>query len=145
MARFSAWSKAVPKSVRPFALVGGITMALAFGGFGVWAATAPLAGAAIAPAVIAASGENRVVQHLEGGIIRQVLVKEGDKVEAGETLIVLDPTQTRATAQRIVKRRDALRAIEARLVAIEEKLDALIAGPAKSKPPKRKTTKKKSG
>jgi HlyD family type I secretion membrane fusion protein len=55
---------------------------LFFGAGGVWAATAPLAGAAVASGVVSPLGSRQTVQHLEGGIIREILVKEGDEVGA---------------------------------------------------------------
>jgi multidrug efflux pump subunit AcrA (membrane-fusion protein) len=48
---------------------------------GGWAATAPLSGAAIAPGVVSPEGSRRRVQHLEGGIIREIRVSDGDRGE----------------------------------------------------------------
>lgn len=65
-------------------------------GFGGWAAMAPLEGAAVAPGQVVVDSENRVVQHLEGGIISAIYTKDGERVEAGEPLIELSDTQARS-------------------------------------------------
>ncbi|MDP2333887.1 MAG: HlyD family type I secretion periplasmic adaptor subunit [Reyranella sp.] len=67
------------------------TAVIAFGGFGGWAATAHLASGAIAQGTVRSDSNKKTVQHLEGGIIREILVKEGDRVSAGQVLVRLDP------------------------------------------------------
>lgn len=80
------------------ALMFGVFVILAFfGGFGIWAATAQLDSAAIAPGQIVVSSNRREVQHLEGGIVSQLLVREGDTVREGDPIIVLDSTQADAS------------------------------------------------
>src|SRR5262245_59100990 len=64
-------------------VAGALVIGLGLGGFGLWAAAAPLAGAAIAPGVISPDGSRRTVQHLEGGIIQRILVEDGSVVQAG--------------------------------------------------------------
>ncbi len=100
-----------------------------FGGFGAWAAFAPLDSAAIAPGHVTVAGNRKTVQHLEGGIIEQLLVKEDDELEANQVLIRLDDTQPRATLELLRGRHDTLRAREARLIAERDTSDA-IAFPA---------------
>lgn len=90
---------------------------LGFGGLGTWAALAPLKSAAVAPGVVKVAGERKTVQHLEGGIIKDILVEEGDHVEQGQVLIRLDDTQSRAAAQLFEGQYDALVAKAARLLA----------------------------
>jgi HlyD family secretion protein len=86
-------------------------------GFGVWSAMAPLAEAAIAPGVIKVEGNRRTIQHLEGGIVREILVRDGSKVEAGQVLLRLDDVQSDTTAEAQRAQRWALMAQDARLVA----------------------------
>jgi HlyD family secretion protein len=86
-------------------------------GFGVWSAMAPLAEAAIAPGVIKVEGNRRTVQHLEGGIVREILVRDGSKVEAGQVLMRLDDIQSDTTTEAQRAQRWALLAHDARLVA----------------------------
>jgi HlyD family secretion protein len=86
-------------------------------GFGVWSVLAPLAEAAIAPGVIKVEGNRRTVQHLEGGIVREILVRDGDKVQAGQVLMRLDDIQSDSTTEAQRAQRWALMAQDARLVA----------------------------
>ena len=104
-------------ALRPL-LLGGLALGLAFfGGLGGWAATAPLAGAVVAPATVAPEGHRKVVQHLEGGIVSPILVREGDRVEAGQPLVLLDDTRVRAEAGGLEAQLHAARAALARLRA----------------------------
>ena len=94
-----------------------LVIGLGVGGFGLWAAAAPLAGAAIAPGVISPDGSRRTVQHLEGGIIRRILVEDGSVVQAGDPLIVLEDVQARAGHDVLRSRFHTLAAAQARLLA----------------------------
>jgi HlyD family type I secretion membrane fusion protein len=71
-------------------------IALVFGGFGTWASLAPLSSAAIAPGTVVVDSSRKSLQHLEGGVIRDILVRDGDVVEAGQTLLRLDGANVRA-------------------------------------------------
>ena len=71
-------------------------------GFVFWAGLAPLNGAVVASGTFVATGQNKLVQHLEGGIIRDLLVKEGDRVEAGQALVRMDETSAGARLRRLV-------------------------------------------
>lgn len=77
-------------------LFGLVVVGLFFGVLGIWAALAPLASGAIATGVVSPDSSRRVVQHLEGGIIEQVHVREGQRVAAGETLVTLQETRMAA-------------------------------------------------
>ncbi len=99
------------------ALVGWLIIALFFGGLGGWAATAPLNGAVVGNGVVKVEGNRKSVQHLDGGSIKQLRVKEGDHVNAGDVLIVLDDTQTRAEYEVLSEQYVVLRATEVRLLA----------------------------
>ncbi len=96
----------------------GLAVLLVFvGGFILWASFAPLSGAAVAPGVIAASGQNQTIQHLEGGIVEEILVREGDRVVQGQALLRLDKTAPEATRNRLSRLLFALDARTARLRA----------------------------
>ncbi|MBK8176038.1 MAG: HlyD family type I secretion periplasmic adaptor subunit [Rhodospirillales bacterium] len=84
---------------------------------GGWAAMAPISGAAIAPGSISPESSRQKIQHLEGGIIREIRVKEGDKVQAGDVLVVLAGVGAEAEAGQLTKRLQSLAATEARLDA----------------------------
>jgi HlyD family secretion protein/epimerase transport system membrane fusion protein len=96
---------------------GVLLVGLFFGGIGWWAASAPLAGAAIAPGVVSPDGSRRTVQHLEGGIVREILVRDGSLVRAGEPLILLEDVQARAGFDVLQTRFYTLAATQARLLA----------------------------
>lgn len=86
--------------------------------FGLWAAVAPLHSAAIAQGILRADGGGRkVVQHLEGGIVREILVRDGQSVKAGQVLVVLDNTQSGARDNALQTSYDTLLAQDARLTA----------------------------
>ena len=90
------WYDSLPRSTK-FPTVGGIViLAVALMGFGVWGNIAPIAGAVVASGVFVATGQNKIIQHLEGGVIREIYVREGDIVEPGQVLIDLDDTTARA-------------------------------------------------
>ncbi len=76
--------------------VGIVVVLLTFGVFGAWAALAPLQSAALAPGVVSVKGSRKNIEHLEGGIVEEIRVKDGDIVEAGQVLIRLDDTQASA-------------------------------------------------
>jgi HlyD family secretion protein len=112
-------------------LIFGLVIFLVFVvGFGAWAGLAPLAEAAIAPGVIKVEGNRRTIQHLEGGIVREILVRDGAKVEAGQVLVRLDDIQSDSTAEAQRAQRWALMAQDARLVAEMSKPGQAIAFPA---------------
>jgi HlyD family secretion protein len=114
---FDAWHRPISKSIRRPAFAGIALLGVLFGGFGVWAATAPIASAVVASGLFVASGQNKHVQHLEGGIIRQILVREGDAVVAGQPLVILDDTAARADVRRLEIKQATLQATLARLDA----------------------------
>jgi HlyD family type I secretion membrane fusion protein len=109
-----------PASVRLIILTGVIVAAILFGGFGAWAALAPLRSGIVGVGVIAVLGDHRVVQHLEGGIVREILVKEGDFVEEGQVLFRLDSTRARASIEILNGRMASAMALDARLQAEQE-------------------------
>ncbi|MDB5394508.1 MAG: lssD 3 [Rhodospirillales bacterium] len=92
-------------------------IAVAFGGGFIAAALTPLNGAAVAPGVVSADTRNKTVQHLEGGIIKEILVAEGSQVEGGQPLIRLDDTQAQASFRLVRGKLSADLALEARLLA----------------------------
>ena len=90
---------------------------LVFVVFGFWAGFAPLDGAARASGVVTVESYKKVVQHLEGGIVAEILVRNGDAVAAGDVLLVLDNTQSLAQLGIANAQFVALKSREARLLA----------------------------
>ncbi len=82
-----------------------------------WSVLAPLQSAAVAPGSVSVEFNRKTIKHLEGGIVRRILVAEGEKVSAGQTLIELDTTQARAQLELLRGRRASAGARFARLVA----------------------------
>ncbi|MFK7863355.1 MAG: HlyD family type I secretion periplasmic adaptor subunit [Pseudohongiellaceae bacterium] len=100
-------------------------MVLVFGVFGVWAVFAPLDSAAFAPGTVNVRSYSQVVQHLEGGIISDIKVKNGDLVKAGQPLLEIDATQSLAQLGIANTQFISLKAREARLIAERDGLDAV--------------------
>src|SRR5215831_19586977 len=92
-------------------------VALFFGGLGTWAALAPLAGAIVAEGVVKVEANRQAVQHIEGGLVKQILVKDGERVSEGQVLVRLDETAAKANVDVLAAQYDALRVLEARLIA----------------------------
>ena len=108
---------ALSDSMRSAAIAGWSIIAIFFGGFGAWAVTAPLNGAVVANGFVKVETNRKSVQHLDGGIVKELRVKEGDRVAAGDVLIVLDDTQARAEYDVLWQQYLVLRATEERLRA----------------------------
>jgi len=111
--------------IAPTLVAGFLLIVVFFGGFGGWAAFAPLESAAIAPGVVSVDSKRKTVQHLEGGIVASILVREGDLVKAGQPLVHLDDTQARAQLGLVTGQYRSAVALEARLEAELEGLDAI--------------------
>lgn len=106
--------------VRPTFRFGLIVIFLFFVVGGGWAATAKLSGATIASGAVSPMDSRRTVQHLEGGMIRALKVREGDVVRKGEVLVQLEDVRARAEVDQLLSRIRALAAQEARLNAERE-------------------------
>jgi epimerase transport system membrane fusion protein len=102
------------RSVRRLGL---LVILVVFGGFGAWAALAPLSSAALAPGIITVESYRKTVQHLEGGIIKEIHVRDGDIVEKDRVLITMDDTQSRAQLEVLRGQYYISASREARLVA----------------------------
>ncbi len=100
-------------------ILGFTIIAVFVGGFGLWAGLAPLRGAVVAPGAVIVDGKRKTIQHLEGGIVREIDVRDGDRVTANQVLMRLDNTQAAATLQQVTARFDAATALVARLTAEE--------------------------
>lgn len=118
-------TKAAPTAIGGWAFFGAIVIALIFGGLGGWGATAPLSGAVVAPGSVIVDTNAKAIQHLEGGIVGEIRVRDGDAVEAGSVLIALDETQPRATLQILRASLDEELAKEARLKAERDGAETL--------------------
>lgn len=100
-----------------YSVTGLAVLFASFGGFGYWAGTAPLASAIIAQGSFVATGNNKIIQHLEGGIIKEMMVSEGQVVKEGDVLVVLDKTAALSNQKMINLKRLRLETIVYRLRA----------------------------
>jgi len=95
---------------------------LGFGGFLIWASFAPLDEGVPGQGIIAIDTKRKAVQHLSGGIIREVLVREGELVKEGQVLVRMDEAVTKANFESARQRYFGLRAMENRLIAEQRDL-----------------------
>ena len=102
-------------------IVGFVTL-----GIGGWAATSELSGAVIGQGVVVVDSSVKKVQHATGGIVRELRVRDGDRVKAGDILVRLDETQTLANATIITTSFDELLARQARLEAERDNADQIV-------------------
>jgi HlyD family secretion protein len=111
------WHRGVPTSAKWPILTGLAILVVWLGCFGVWAGVAPLNSAVVASGSFVATGQNKLIQHLEGGIIHEIAVKEGDVVETNQVLVRMDDTAAKAKLRRLVLKKYRLLAMKARLEA----------------------------
>ncbi len=110
---------------RPIRRIGYLILFLTFGLFGSWATLAPLDSAALAPGMVTVKNHRKTVQHLEGGIIKALHVRDGDRVRAGDLLIELEGTQTLAEQEMALSQLIAARAMAERLAAERDGLSSV--------------------
>lgn len=107
-----------PKTdTRPVIRLGFWVLVVGFGLFMAWAAWAPLDEGVAAPATVSVETRRKPIQHLQGGVIKSVEVKEGQEVHEGDPLVVLDDSAVRATYEAIRQNYLSQRALESRLIA----------------------------
>ena len=116
--------------INRYVTAGMVVTFLLFGCIGVWGATTDIAGAVLAPGTVTVDGNVKKVQHLNGGIVGSIHVKNGDHVAAGDLLLRLDETVTRANLQIITKQLDEFAGRAARLKAERDGLDSIPFAPA---------------
>ncbi|RYE59818.1 MAG: HlyD family type I secretion periplasmic adaptor subunit [Hyphomicrobiales bacterium] len=105
------------KSLRRHALLGVSVMAALIVGLGGWSMTTSVEGAVIANGVVVAEGGSRRVQHSEGGIVKQIMVKNNQPVEAGDVLVTLDDVSVRAELEVVMTQLREGLGTQARLAA----------------------------
>ncbi|WP_068315372.1 HlyD family type I secretion periplasmic adaptor subunit [Polycladidibacter hongkongensis] len=106
-------------SIRKNWFLGFLIITICFGGFGIWASLSNISSAAIASGQVSPDGSLRTIQHLEGGIVRQLQVREGDLVAEGQPLVLLDKALAEANYQSTRRKIQRLRVVRERLLAQE--------------------------
>lgn len=104
-------------------------LAIGFGGFLLWATLAPLDEGVPAAGSVTIDTKRKAVQHLSGGIVQEVLVREGDEVQEGQLLIKLDSAVARANYESVRQRYLGLRAMQGRLQAEQGGLSKIVFHP----------------
>jgi protease secretion system membrane fusion protein len=120
-----AADESLPTDTRRIARFGLLAIGVGFGGFLLWAAFAPLDEGVPTAGTVSVDTKRKAVQHLQGGLVREVLVREGQSVEAGQVVIRLDDAVTRANYESSRQRYMELRAAESRLMAEQLGLPAI--------------------
>jgi HlyD family secretion protein len=113
------------QSIRRHLLGGGIIALLLTAGVGGWAASTELSGAVIASGSVVVDSNVKKVQHLTGGIVGQLLVRDGSRVRAGDVVVRLDETIMRANLAIVVKGLDEMEARQARLAGERDRADKI--------------------
>jgi HlyD family secretion protein len=113
-------------SIRLHLIVGLAVVVVLAGGLGGWASTAQISGALIAPGAVVVESNVKKVQHPTGGVVGEVLVRDGDLVKAGDVVVRLDDTVTKAGLAIVTKNLYGLWARAARLEAEQQGLDKIV-------------------
>src|SRR5436305_7102849 len=114
------------RSIRLHLIVGLTVVVILAGGLGGWAWTAQIAGALIAPGSVVVESNVKKVQHPTGGVVGELRARDGDVVKAGDVVVRLDDTVTRASLAIVTKNLDGLWARAARLEAEQRGLDNIV-------------------
>jgi HlyD family secretion protein/epimerase transport system membrane fusion protein len=115
-ARYAPAAEEAPR-IGGYAFAGTVLIGLFVVGFGIWAAIAPLASAAVATGTVKVETNRKTVQHLDGGVISAILVRDGDTVKAGQVLVRMDNLDAGADRDALTNQYLSAVALEARLVA----------------------------
>lgn len=108
-------------------LIGGtVIAAMLTAGVGGWAATTELSGAVIAPGAVVVDSNVKKIQHPTGGVVGELLVRDGQRVSAGDIVLRLDDTVTRANLAIVLKGLDEMSARRARLVGERDRVEEIV-------------------
>lgn len=97
--------------------------------FGAWSVLSPISSAVVASGKVVSTGKNKLIQHPDGGVVREILVADGSKVQAGDLLLTLDRSAKQAELTRLLARRQTLEARRSRYQA-EQRGETLISSSA---------------
>ncbi|MRH21254.1 HlyD family type I secretion periplasmic adaptor subunit [Rhodovulum strictum] len=109
-------------------IVGGIAIVLLVGGLGVWSVAASIAGAVVASGTVKVESDRQVVQHPDGGVVGEILARDGDAVAAGDVVLRLDGTFLRSELAIVERQLLEIEARKARLVAERDGAETLVIG-----------------
>lgn len=128
---FVAKATAIPMAGdRPFRhrpiVLGILAIVVFLAGFSAWLLLAPIESAVIAPGVVSVESHRKTIQHLEGGIVKAILVRDGDRVQRNQTLIQLSDVQPKGALKRLKAQYLEARATQARLIAEREQKETIV-------------------
>lgn len=110
---------------RPYSFAGYVIVLITFGILGTWSYFAIIASAVVASGVVSLENDRKVVQHLEGGIVQEILVREADVVQVGDPLLILDNIEVRSNIAVLEQRKAVSEAVIARLLAEQTFAEAI--------------------
>lgn len=116
----------LPTNPKPSIYFGMAIILIFLGGFLLWAITAPLSEAVVASGTVKVDTSRKKVQHLEGGVVKEILVRDGDRVIRGDLLVKLDETQAGASVAILTDGYTSALAQETRLIAERDGLEQLL-------------------
>lgn len=120
---------AAARDSRRWTSIGLAALVLTFGVSVAWSALAPLSSAVVAPGVVKVESNRKKIQHPDGGVIGEILVRDGALVNAGDVLVRMDPTRAASAHGVVVGGRDAALATMARLTAERDDLRGIVLSP----------------
>jgi HlyD family secretion protein len=124
---YAEFAPATPApQLRGVAWTGNLLIGVFVLGFGIWSVVAPLKSAAIASGIVEPESSRKTIQHLEGGIVRQILVKNGDMVSSGQVLIRLDDIKPRTESNSLSGQFWDAKARQARLLSEQAGKDHIV-------------------
>lgn len=112
-------------SIRSHVFVAGIIVCILVGGLGIWTGFARVSGAVVAAGTVVVESDVKQIQHQEGGVVKEILVENGDLVHAGDLLFVLDDTLIQAELKAVIAQLDEFYAQNARLLAEQSNADEI--------------------
>src|SRR5512139_2535111 len=121
-----AGKKSVRQSIKFHLMLGLLIVLILAGGLGGWASTALISGALIAPGQVVVESNVKKVQHPTGGVVGELRARDGDVVKAGDIVVRLDDTVTKANLAIVTKNLDAAQVRAARLQAEQRGLDKSV-------------------
>jgi len=113
------------RDIRRWNRIGMLVLLATFGGTVLWSALAPLSSAVVASAVVKVDSSRKKIQHQEGGVIKEIHVRDGSQVRVGDVLIRLDETRADASRGVLQTQLDAALALQARLTAERDELPSI--------------------
>lgn len=126
----AAATDAIPRwTAKRYLVIGGVVTLSLFLGVGVWSARAMIAGAVIAPAELRVEGKQKTVQHLDGGVVDEIMVRDGDLVQKNAILMRLDDTSVAANLEIVESQLDEMLARRIRLEAESRDAELVLVSP----------------